>query len=618
MHNPADVAVKLSSVEEALKEGRLSDAERLCTAAAEQHPSDARAKLMLGVIASLSGDIERAISLSQEAVDLSPEFPEASLQLLSHLRKVGRLEQAVETGRAFIALVPSNAAVWNYVGVCQFELIQYDEAAKSFQQAVLLDGANLQYRQNLAKAARELGGKEGSARIMREAITDSQSEPEERLRTARLLLAEGNTENAIEVYREALKGLPNSFQALFELGNLLLITHSSAEEALAILQQALKIDPTSADAYVSMGRALQALGRFDEAITVYNHVLAIEPGQAVAYLQIVASKKVNESDRPLLERMADLLKREDLTDRNRRYLHYAVSKAHDSLGEYELALAHCDDAARITIDYPAANSIPFDARLENQRVNWAIDQFTREFFQRYCPYGLKTELPILIVGAPRSGTTLLEQMLSGHPEAAAAGELLFWHRNSADALRAITSDRAKATEIALKYKQLLKSFGAKKKRVIDKYPMNYSALGVIHALFPNARIIHCRRHPVDTCLSLYLSAADMSQVPFGHSREDIVQGYRVYLRHMQLWRETLPADRFIDIDYESLVTDRETTLRGLTAFCGLEWDEACLHHETNEREVSTPSRWQVGSLFTAVRWPVGEDMDHGLGRLAAC
>jgi hypothetical protein len=208
--------------------------------------------------------------------------------------------------------------------------------------------------------------------------------------------------------------------------------------------------------------------------------------------------------------------------------------------------------------------------------------------------GDPTEVPVWIVGMMRSGTTLVEQIVSSHPAVAPAGEQLFWMQNFHTALSPDRSrvqvDRLPA--LADRYLGLLRERGGRAARITDKLPENYHALGLLHLAFPNARIVHTRRHPVDTCVSIYATANRTLQ-EFGYVRESIVFAYREYLRLMEHWRSVLPSDRFFEVDYEAVITDRERSTRALIDFLGLEWDDACLHPEENRRSVATPSSWQV-------------------------
>jgi hypothetical protein len=204
-----------------------------------------------------------------------------------------------------------------------------------------------------------------------------------------------------------------------------------------------------------------------------------------------------------------------------------------------------------------------------------------------------SNLPILIVGMMRSGTTLAEQILSAHPEVAGAGEQLFWSRAASQVLNSV--DRLIEAEIAglgREYVTELAKIGPHASHVTDKMPGNYMFLGLIGSALPNARVVHIRRSPADNCLSIWTTPNHMPHEG-GHVKSDIVFVYRQYLRLMEHWRTILPADRFLAIDYERLVSDREATTRCMIDFCGLEWDEACMHPESNRRIVKTPSAWQV-------------------------
>jgi hypothetical protein len=205
-----------------------------------------------------------------------------------------------------------------------------------------------------------------------------------------------------------------------------------------------------------------------------------------------------------------------------------------------------------------------------------------------------SHLPVLIVGMPRSGSTLLEQILSSHPEIGSAGELFFWHPHGLEwgraGLRHLNPQHLGA--IGDDYVRLLRASAPNALRVIDKNLLNFQWLGLIWQAFPNARFIHCRRHPVDTCLSIYFTLFMLPQ-DYMSDRGDLAFCYRQYERLMGHWRRVLPPDRFIEVDYQALVEDREREARRLIAFCGLDWDDACLKHEANRRPVRTASVWQA-------------------------
>ena len=238
--------------------------------------------------------------------------------------------------------------------------------------------------------------------------------------------------------------------------------------------------------------------------------------------------------------------------------------------------------------------IPLDrARLARQ-TDAAIAATPPGYLERRPDFGVDDETPILIVGMPRSGTTLVEQILSSHPEVAAAEELPFWQERHDAGLRVF--DAAVQPEalrrVARDYLAVLRAISSDAARVTDKRPYNFAFLRVIRQVFPRAAIVHCRRHPIDTCLSILGTNFD-ADYRFTSDRGSLVFYYREYLRLMAHWRAVLPADRFIEVDYEALVADPEPLTRWLIATCGLEWNDACLAPHRNQRRISTASVWQA-------------------------
>jgi hypothetical protein len=278
-----------------------------------------------------------------------------------------------------------------------------------------------------------------------------------------------------------------------------------------------------------------------------------------------------------------------LPDEERMVLHFVLGKAHDDLGEHAEAMRHFDAGNSIRARSLRSDRAEFEASLDRQ-----IKRFTPELFGQLAGFGTEDETPLLIVGMPRSGTTLVEQIVSSHPAVTAGDELSFWasHGTGLECAEGpgFTPDAARALTTA--YLTLLRKIGPSATRVTDKLPFNYLRLGLIRVLLPNARIIHCRRHPIDTCLSIY-STLFKPRMDFISSKADLAFSYRQYARLMDHWRTVLPPDRFLEVEYERLIADRGTETRRLIAFAGLDWDEACLKPERNERVVMTASAWQA-------------------------
>ncbi len=270
-------------------------------------------------------------------------------------------------------------------------------------------------------------------------------------------------------------------------------------------------------------------------------------------------------------------------------LHLAIGKAADDLGDYALAMQHFDagDAVR-------RSSLSFDSAAFAVEIDQLIARCTPELIARAPELGSCDATPVLILGMPRSGTTLVEQIVSNHPEVGAGGELHFWnqrgpawHRSGAAGTE--TPFLAKA---AADYLGVLRAIAPRAARVTDKMPFNFLWAGLIHLAFPRAIIIHCRRAAVDTALSIHQTHFHPS-LAFPTGGDELVMYFRSYQRLIDHWRSVLPPDRFIEVDYEELTRAPEPVIRRIIAACGLDWHDACLRPESNPQAVRTPSKWQA-------------------------
>jgi Sulfotransferase family len=270
-------------------------------------------------------------------------------------------------------------------------------------------------------------------------------------------------------------------------------------------------------------------------------------------------------------------------------LHFAAGKLLDDLGEYAEAMQHYEEGNQIRGRYTA-----FDRAGFATDVDRLLHRYTPGFFAANREFGTDDETPLLIVGMPRSGTTLVEQILSRHPQIGGGGEQGFWVRRASGygIMESTYLTPAAGRALAQQYLSLLRSVASSSPRVTDKLPFNVLYLGVIHLLLPNARIIQCRRHPVDTCLSIYFTRFTQA-LSFVSDKGDLAVAYRQYARLMDHWRQVLPPERLFEIDYERLVAEPEAVTRQLIAFTGLAWDDRCLRPEHNPLPVMTASLWQA-------------------------
>jgi hypothetical protein len=237
---------------------------------------------------------------------------------------------------------------------------------------------------------------------------------------------------------------------------------------------------------------------------------------------------------------------------------------------------------------------PFDHARFSKRIDETIALFSQSFLERFCDVGLLDDLPIFVVGMMRSGTTLLEQILTCHEHIGGAGEQSFW-THTQPALVDLDAGLVNLEEVGdagERYCSILRSMVPNRRFVVDKNPANFFALGLIRLALPKGKVIHIRRDPIDTCLSMYVTPV-RNPPEFGCDASNIVYAYREYQRLMDHWRSVIAPTSFLEIDYEDLVDNMSDVTKLLIEFIGLNWDEKCLHPEANVRTVRTPSFWQV-------------------------
>jgi tetratricopeptide (TPR) repeat protein len=341
-------------------------------------------------------------------------------------------------------------------------------------------------------------------------------------------------------------------------------------------------------AYDLLGSVLSELGRFEEARACFERTVTLAPMLAGSYYDLVRCRPIKTDDQGLIEQMQAALATPGLEPGQRLRLHLAIGKSAEDLGDYALAMRHFDAA-----DNVRRGTRTFDAAEFDLEIDRLIARCTPEYIARTRELGSGDATPVLILGMPRSGTTLVEQIISMHSEVGAGGELNFWNERGAAWHRSADEDEsAFLAKAAADYLGVLRGIAPKAARVTDKMPFNFLWAGLIHVAFPRATIIHCRRAAVDTALSIHQTFFHPT-LAFPTGGAELVAYYRSYQRLMSHWRSVLPADRFIEVDYEELTRAPEPVVRRMIAACGLTWNDACLRPETNPRAVKTPSKWQT-------------------------
>jgi tetratricopeptide (TPR) repeat protein len=510
------------------------------------------------------------------------------LALATEFLRAGRPADAIAPLRDAALLQPSNAIIQHDLGLACLEVGRVPDAIAAFQQAVASNPRYTGAYFRLGIALEKLGDIGGALAAYDRATKLLPSSTEAWFRAGALVYTLGHVGEAIGCFRRAAAaGGRSSFGRLGKARAL--VIEDRNPEAEQVLREMLVADPRNAMAYDLLGSVLSELGRFEEARACFERTVAIAPLLAGSYYDLVRCRPVTSADNGLLQGMQAALATPGLELGQRQRVHLAIGKAADDLGDYALAMQHFDAA-----DAVRRGAASFDSAAFSNLIDRLIAHCTPELIARAPELGSFDATPVLIIGMPRSGTTLIEQVISMHPEVGAGGELNFWNERGAEWHRvgAAGDETQFLAKAAADYLGVLRAIAPTAARVTDKMPFNFLWAGLIHMTFPRATIIHCRRAAIDTALSIHQTHFHPS-MPFPTGGVELVAYFRGYQRLVDHWRSVLPADRFIEVDYEDLTDAPEPVIRRIIAVCGLAWHDVCLRPESNPRAVKTPSKWQT-------------------------
>jgi len=582
----------LRSAREAETKNRPELAFRCYAEVLDSEPDNVEALVGLGGLAAAHGQRVEAEALLQKALRIMPNQPIALRWLTSLLVGQGNGMEAVGMGRKAIAATPSDAQAHAALGLACLGAGLDEDAILAFRKAVEIEPQMAGAYHNLGVAYQRDEQFENAIRSYRDAIRINPGMGASYLHMARSLLSNHQLGEAIEAAEQSAKLLPNS-AAVQRVLNAARIQSVLGDGAMEPLESAIADEPNSAFLLALKGSRLQDLGKFPEAERVLLQSIQLQPLQGFAYYVLVNNRKQSKEDLARFEFAINHFEDTGLSKAESQYLHYALGKLFDDLGNYEKAMSHL-----VCANEPDSSSIDQEQELLAerfvQRTDRLIQLIDSSMIDMAKDLGSLSERPVFIFGMPRSGTTLIEQILSRHPRIEAGGELSFWRDRGRRILSLQTGefDPNRLKEIALRYDHYLSQIGGDKPRVTDKFPTNYMFLGLLWLAFPRAKFIHARRHPIDTALSIYMRPFVASEFG-GNSKARIVANYQSYQRSMRHWDRLFPEGTIHNVQYERLVTDREAETRRLIEYLNLEWDERCLSPDKGDRTVVTFSKWQV-------------------------
>jgi tetratricopeptide (TPR) repeat protein len=540
--------------------GRFDDAQRHYERALALAPSRPDSHNNLAVLLVARKRPELAIAHYEAALALKPDYYEARNNFGNALQSVGRDAEAIRQYELAVSLRPDHDEAYRNLGSVMTALKRPWDAIEQYEKAVAIRPDYEVYN--------SLGI---------------------------VLSSVGRLDEAIARYQQAVAIRPTDARAHNNLATALLASRR-AEEAVMHYEKALACEPNNADIHSNLGIALNALGQRTQASRAFARAINLAPRKAEFYLNLLDSKRITADD-PHLTAMLELYRDvSSLGAQSQIALHFALGRAFEDLGEHERSFRHLimgNALKRRELTYDEATAL---ALFERTR---AI--FTTKIMSNTRGVGDPSRIPVFVLGMPRSGSTLVEQILASHSQIFGAGELhdfddavdvIARANNWSYPEMAAHMSAEQLRQIGTSYVDRIKARAPSFARIVNKMPGNFGSVGLIHLALPNARIIHTIRDPLDTCLSCFFLLFAGGQT-YSYDLAELGRYYRGYHALMQHWRAVLPEGVMLEVRYEDVVSDLEGQARAMVAHCGLEWEESCLDFHQNRRSVQTASMNQV-------------------------
>jgi tetratricopeptide (TPR) repeat protein len=578
------------------KMGRVGDAELAYRRAISTNPDSADAHNNLGSTLCVMGRSDAAEPVIREAIRLRPDWPVCHLNLGMALHLLERLDEAEAAYRHAIVLDPAFAEAHNNLGELLRHRGRLDEAERSLRTAIGLSPRYADAYGNLGNTLRDQNQPAAAEAAYRQAIALSPDSVRAYSNLGSILTDLGRPGEAEQALRHAIALYPDFYEAHVNLGNALLGLKKLAE-AESAFRRAIALNPNLAEAHNNLGIVLKFVGRLPEARRAVEQAVHLAPQNTFYHLSLGDLKRFETEDDPHLKALEDLtLNIHSLANKQKMHLHFALAKAYDDIGRCNDAFDH-----KLAGNALKRQSIAYDEAPHLLVLERVAEVFTRDLIMKKQDCGEQSPLPVFIIGMPRSGSTLIEQILASHPQVFGAGELT----NFGDAVTRIANEAGglfldvmpdisgeSLRQLGARYVAEIAAGAPGAARITDKSLSNFLYAGLIHLALPNARIIHAVRDPIDTCLSCFSKLFASGQ----HQTYDLAELGRYY-RHcqalMQHWHRVLPPGRILDVHHEKVVADLEGQARRIIAHCGLDWDERCLAFHETQRPVLTASAAQV-------------------------
>ena len=564
----------LARAKKIAKKGEHKEAQKLYTMVLEDSPNNQEAKNEL-------------LALQQSKDQQKP--PKAEIQSVVALYSNGQIQEALDSVEPLIKDYPNEPLLYNINGACYKEIGQLEKAFKNFEKAVALKPDYTEALYNLGITLRELGQVDAAIKCYEDALTINHAYPNAHNNLGQILLESGQPDAAMNHFEWAVAYQPEFAEAHNNLGSSLLALRQ-VNTSVTHYEKAIAIKPDYQLAHNNLGIAYQRLGEIDKAFKSFERALAIKSDYAKAHHNLSSLKKYTKSDKQIVE-MESLLSIKDLSQSDRIFICFALAKAYENLGKQE-------ELFKVLHEGNQLRKKELKYSIEKSENHNSIIKKLFSSSPKPLSNQASTIRPIFIVGMLRSGTSVVEQIISSHHKVYGAGELKNLTQIIIPILREhLTNDKTKLSKetflsIRKQYFESLSSFNTSENVITDKWPLNFRSIGFILSAIPEAKIIHLKRDARATCWSIYKHYFSDTGNGWAYNFDDLAEFYKLYSEIMRYWHEMFPG-KVYDISYEDLTTNQEDETRKLLEYCELEWDQNCLDFHKNKRAVDTASVLQV-------------------------
>ncbi len=578
------------------RQGKLAEAETAYRQALAADPRNVDALFLLGYLAYAGGDFDRALELIERALAEQENNPSLHTLRGGILTKLNRYDAAITAHGRALRIDPGNFDARFNLGCALYESGAPEKAIAEYRKAIALQPEYADAHYNLANALRDTGDNEGAVESYRDALTNQPDYVDAHNGIGFASAALEDLDTALASFRRVVELRPDYPHGHNNLGKILL-RMGKVEASITAQEKAAEIDPNDPEAHVGLGDALVASGNLDGAAASYLRAIEADPAMTVAYRHL-AEMNTYTFDGREIEAMENLISEAACSDSQIVDLSFALGQSYIAAGDQDRAFEHLQRGNRLV-----RQTLSYDVAAEEAAAAHIAAVFDENLLAAKGNAGCESSVPVFIVGMPRSGTTLIEQILASHPRVHGAGESKFLAELARelnggpgaasgfpDAVRELSA--ADLSRLGRRYVENIRPSAPDASRITDKMPSNFLRIGFAHLLLPDARFVHCVRDPRDTCFACYMRLFDHGQ-PFAYDLKDLGRYHRLHDRLMEHWRRVLPPGAILEVNYENVVADQERETRRILDFLGLPWDDACLSFDRTQRIVLTGSASQV-------------------------